>query len=414
MDALREESSDLLGRSKQSTLRALAGKLKEVEAQLKELRLTVKGYDEQRAACTSAEVELDMLRGTLARVLKEQSRQQRIMRVHPSLVELVAVEAELANLTDLQTLSPRFAEELADARRNVEEGKKHRAEAQKQYDHIEAELSDLRCNDALLAEERRVRDVTELAGQVSKGRAQRRSEERTVVDRRAELSGLRTLTGLSPDADLGALMPSPLSLARVDELSAAGKDLLLQRKIQTERADELGREVEDTRQSTEARSTSGVSAPLRVEVGALAGLPKAASAAKALSDRWLQTELELKDRVDRLGFATVDQLRGFECPDELIVQAELESRAKERSLIEQQRADGEKQTARHRTALGQLSRLQAAGPVPTESNIEHARRDRESAWAPIRAVYLGQPAVTPPHERARACRDRGDTRATRD
>jgi len=161
MDALREESSDLLGRSKQSTLRALAGKLKEVEAQLKELRLTVKGYDEQRAACTSAEVELDMLRGTLARVLKEQSRQQRIMRVHPSLVELVAVEAELANLTDLQTLSPRFAEELADARRNVEEGKKHRAEAQKQYDHIEAELSDLRCNDALLAEERRAERVNE-------------------------------------------------------------------------------------------------------------------------------------------------------------------------------------------------------------------------------------------------------------
>ncbi|CAH1653835.1 Chromosome partition protein smc [Hyphomicrobiales bacterium] len=213
-----------------------------------------------------------------------------------------------------------------------------------------------------------------------------------VLEAQAALKTLALGLGLENHEALLALKPAPPLLARADKLvdglrawSALAGAL---EKDKAKMAD-LRRRVED------ARSELGhVADPqaFKRRVAALDGAEERERAVKSLDLRLDAGQLELGDRLSRLGIGVpdLDALARVPFPEPAVAESAQRAAgaAAERVVrYRQALADLHEQLAK---AEARLALLLAGRPAPTEAAIANARRERDDLWGGLRPLASGE------------------------
>jgi uncharacterized protein YhaN len=375
----------------------------EADKSFKEQLKTREAYEQLQKLVSAAEQDYRELKENRRQLAEQISREQRVERVVPLLLSLDRVEEEIKSSTDLPSLPADFA---ATVRQSIAARDAARAafeEAQDRWSDLREQMDAIILPDALLSAEPKIRDIHERAVHVGNERKSRPNRLTDLASDEAKLASLRERIGMPPETDLAPLLPSKITIERVQQRISKGLEL-------RPRVESLKEEIERDKQALHAleerqakRREAKVDAPLGVATSDLAGLPRAAEVLRMRADDVKRVTDDVAARLDRIGFSSLEELQKLPCPDAAVIQAELDRQVTYEAELTKQIGNIAMQIAAREAALASIVRLRQAGEVPTDAAIAAARAERQSAWVPIRNTFLGADPVgfssTPVEER---------------
>lgn len=400
---LEEEADALFAprKSERSFYKARAA-FEDADKKIKDKLLTRDTYEEMSRKAAAAEQEYERLK-TGRKTLSEQlQREQRIARVVPSLCDLDEINDKIASYADLPELRHDFADaaQAVLAERDAAGGALKETERRRAA--LEAKIDALAIPSALIDAESAVRDIVAKAVQVTNERASRPNRIAELARQQTQLAALRASIGIAADADIAPLLPDPAALEAVQAL--AGKGLQLSSQIAGLRG-----QIEDDQNALKSLNDSqsskvggGFDKPFGINVNALDSLPRLAGNLQAAADRLRRIEDDIGRRVEAIGFASINELRAFRCPDAAIIQTEIERRKEFEAGLTKHIEALSTQTRLRESARSDIARLKQAGEVPSDTAIAAVRADRDLSWTPIREAYVAKDAaiiMTVPVER---------------
>jgi uncharacterized protein YhaN len=315
-------------------------------------------------------------------------RLQRLVRVVPSLQQLHVIDQELAGFDDLVPLPDDFPERARDASAQLKPAIAALRETEERQAMVAAKLAAIEVPATLLEVEATVRDVVEKAVTVRKARADRINRQHELAESEAKLAAVRTGIALPAGADLGAMAPAPAIIERVQRLANRGLELRTgieatrkQHAIDTASLEHLHRRRADA-------ECTGASRPPCASAADLATLPRASTAFDEGTQQAARLRDDIAQQVATLGFASLQEVALFRCPDGAVVQSEIEARnalAGEIAKLAERIAE---ETARRDAAEAEIARITGSTTAVSAADVTSARRTRDEVWAGIRALYV--------------------------
>ena len=390
IESLRAESDKLFstrraaGRAFYTALDKFDAADKEAKAQL----LTQEAFESAAERHSSAVGTLQEARKTRHQLTERLSHGERLLRVIPLLAELNGVSVELDAYAHLPNLQREFSKLVREAIRSHDVAQIALAGAEAERVISETQLDGLVVDVALVESELVIREVSEKATHVTKARLDRANRQEELIVGESKLETLRTSVGIPKGVSIEEKLPSHSSIANVQELFAEGfdlpakiqsvellieNDLALLKKLE-------GRQV--------ARREAGQDKPFGLSSSELNRLP---ALARTSAVRCKQADEALDTITSRLAaaaFRNVDELRSFECPDSLIIQAEIQRLMTENTDLSALAKAIEAAKIAKSVADSEILRLTTVRGVHSIDAIEAARRTRDSSWTRIRDAYL--------------------------
>ncbi|NBC32667.1 MAG: AAA family ATPase [Alphaproteobacteria bacterium] len=386
---LQDRADGLFTPQRKVASKPLDAALKRADEARKAIRSdSLKAEDWQAAqeALAAAEHKRDELRRQHAALSAESARVNRVLRVQPVLARLDRLAAEhaaLAGVPDLPEDFDRRRLTALQARARAEDDLARLAEA---IARLQAQHDGLAVPEALLARAGDIEATQERRAVIRAARddlPNRREETRREED---ALARLAVRLGLPADTDLAARRPADPELAEIRRLIRTGTERL-EAKAAAARRERQARSALDEAERTLATLPEPAKPPplrrqleqLRPVTDDAAGLPaleaEAAAQAAALAEKLAALPLWAGDAealaaAPLPGRETVRRFRG-----------EAESLARRRDRLAEDLAAAETEGE---AARSELSRLAAAGEVPTPEAVRDARRRRDRCWRLLR------------------------------
>ena len=366
----------------------------EAEKSFKGQIRTREAYEQVQKLVSAAEQHYRGLKENRRQLAEQLSREQRVERVVPLLVSLDRIEEKITSFADLPSLPADFA---AVVRQSIAARDSARAafeEAQDRWSDLRKEMDAIVLPDALLNAEPKIRDIHERAVHVGNERRSRQNRLTDLASDETKLATLREHLGVPPETDLAPLLPSKMTIDRVQRIISRGIEL-------RPRIESLKEEIERDKQALHAseerqapRRKAKVDEPLGVTASDLSALPRTADVLRIRTDEVKRLADEVAARLDRIGFSSLEELQKIGCLDAVAVQAELDRQVTYEAELTKQIGNNAVQMAAREAAMASIARLRQAGEVPTDAAIAAVRAERQSAWVPIRNTFLAaDPAV---------------------
>jgi uncharacterized protein YhaN len=333
--------------------------------------LAVEAWEAQRTGLAAAEQESARLEIAQREAQEAVFRLRRVLRVLPKLRLRDTLVAERSSIGVVPSLAPSATRERENAEATRGDAIAEITRLDFEIAALERELGELVVPDALLDDEAIPLVVEE--------RGSHRKAAQDLPKRLGELSQLDEELGRIR-ARLGPVSEAVLSMraisARIRRLAPVAG--LLSEGLRGDRA-----ALADEEASLEASRRELASLPAEVDTSALVSALAAARAEGDLVGRLSRARAETARR--SAAVATICRSLGFETPSSRVPSAEA-TLHHERILAELDRegADLERRrreaVARTSAVMEELSALLGVGDVPTEADLERARRVRDDAW----------------------------------
>ncbi len=340
------------------------------DASVKDQLRTNEHYEEARKRNVAAQDAYELLKALRKSYAEKISREQRVLRVAPLLVELQAIDDQLVLFVDIPKLAGDFSARVSRALWTQDAARKAFIDAESSRAGLEADIEALRIDVDLLKVEAAIRDVGTRQVRVENERQDRPNRLAEVAGYRAKLASLEERIG----PNFGK--PDRAGLGRVQDLVANGIELgrrsaSLRQQLTQE---ETQRTVRTHRQS--ASLAAGFDKPLGIEVSEFSTLPQ------------LVAELDRKTRkLAGIQKGIDEQVLGLRCPEPIDVQRQLERESKLEDALAEHEKNIASQTVRQNAAMAEVTRLKASGEIPSDDAIRASRNERTKAWDPIRIGY---------------------------
>lgn len=349
---------------------------------------TREAYELARKGRNAAEEEYSKLKKEKMGLAERLSREQRVERVIPALLELERVGESLRSYADLPDLPVEFAASVYNAMTARRNARTILEQSEEALASLAETVENLVIPTNLLSAEAVIDAIVERSGLVENERKSRANRIAELDRQEASLADLRENLGLTPIADLAPMLPSKPALDHVRKIASTGKQ-------QQQKIEDLESEVDRDEESLKsmaraqaARSAASFHQPLGISSSDFAILPKLAADLKARGVDLERLESEMSRRLEAIGFETLGELQRMHCPDAATIEAQMDREEKLEADLRKYRESLHQQTVRREFALLEINRLKIGAEVPTDAAIKSARLDRQAAWAPIRTAYL--------------------------
>lgn len=392
LEGFEQEAQALFApRASKPKINAELAKLKEIEQKQRDASLAARHWDEARKAVNAAAKKLHENDAKMAEAEKRRSVLERIRRTLPNIAKRSQLRKRLASLGDVPKLEPDFElrrEEAVSKRRSATESL---TEARARCKRLRDDASSLDISEGLLAEADTIDELRERLG----GHRKAVRERPALVSKRATLieQARQQFKAIRPDLSLeGIDQVRPLLGCRRRATELGGRKEAVEAAVRTaeqrqdecavklaEKRDALSRlrpvvpfdglqqAVDDAHRMGDIDSSiDGANAELRRheetcarELGALRG--------------WKGSLLDLVGAP----LPSAETVRGFEDAFRVLDEKQrgLENSISE-ARTEQQRTDES------------LRALSLAGEVPTEGELQEARKRRDYGWTLLRRQWM--------------------------
>lgn len=367
--------------------KALDG-FEDAERVVKAGTLTRESYDQALLRHRQALEAKEALRSRHREADERVLRLKRLVRVIPVLRRLEAVSQDLAEFVDVAELPDDFPDRVRTTSAKLEAAELALHDAETRQAALAGKLRAIEVPQAVIDAEVAIRDVVEKAVTVGKARRDRPHRQQELAESDAKLNEVRTSIGLPPAADLDAIKPEPRIIKRVQDLASRGLALRTKIEIASEQQSSDIAALEHLRQCQAERASLGTTTPFGVAASDLALLPSAQAAFDAKTRQITQSRGILTNQLAALGFADLETLAGWRCPDAQVVQAEIQARtAIDAEIVKfADRIAGE--VVRRDVADAEITRLTEARNIPSPAAVAASREARDGTWATIRELYV--------------------------
>ncbi|HEV8061725.1 MAG TPA: AAA family ATPase [Gemmataceae bacterium] len=389
---LQEDLEDYfkpLGRNQRINKALLS--LGHARTELKNTQLSAEEWLGHEQALATARLEHARLQEERDRLDRERQRLERIQRALPAVAELKTLLAELAAEPDARLLPEDFAARRTAAEQEYKLAEDRRDRNQAALTELTSRLQQLPAPDPLLHEERTVVDLHQRLGEYKKDlidkplRVGRRQQ--LLDDARVELRRL----GREPDTDkakeqvLTADEP-----VRIRNLGNRFEALVERQRLAADHIGDYQRRFDDLTAQLAALTATPDPAELRWTEQQITALgPLEARLAE------LQSQCQSAEEKTALAFkqlhpwaGTLAKLEDSAAPAVASIDRftkQFQELANQRTLFGQRLQEIEK-TLREQDQ--QLQELELQQEVPTESDVQRARQDRQATWENIRGGWL--------------------------
>jgi uncharacterized protein YhaN len=350
--------------------------------------MTREAFEQARQQRQTAQETVDALRLRERELTEETLRLGRLARVVPSIREHDRVAGEMIQFADLPPLPDGFADACEAALKSLETAEAALLEAEGRRRALQARIDAAIPPGPILTLEAAIRDAGEKAVHVAKARENRPNRIVELAQLSDKLKIVRSVVGLADDAALEAAAPPAGAITTVQSLAAQGLARrgriagLDEERVRESRAEQ----AIATRQ--EERRAAGAHEPFGVTANDLAGLAALAGAAETKARQVMEAGTAIDAALARLGFAGIDDLTSWPCPDGAVIQSEIDRR--NAIMIEQTRVLDRvaAETERHDGAAADIARFLTGAEAPSDDAIARARAERDGVWDEIKARYL--------------------------
>ncbi|HEY0027380.1 MAG TPA: AAA family ATPase [Allosphingosinicella sp.] len=390
LDVIDEEAGRLFDGRRSST-RAFYQHLDafdEADRAVRAGQFTRETHEQARKLYQAATARLNGLRDERLTLAARVARTERTIRVAPRLRELDDLMIALDAFADVADLPPEFAAQVRAAANALVDAEGEFRSATERRDRLQVRIDGLAVSSQLAAAESRIRDAAELSIHVSKARGDRANRQTEIDQGEAQLVGLRRMLGISPDADLAAILPPRDATERVRALLMAANERRPAHAAARERAAEIAGEIETIQRLLAELEGGGFHAPLETTSSQFSGI---AAQMAGLNARRRSLDDDLRRVAEggaALGFVTIEELQALACPTPDVVRAEQAAR----ETLDAQRAEQERmkrQASREiTTGRADINTLEASGAVANDDAVREARASRSRQWSPIRAAFV--------------------------
>lgn len=392
LEALATESEQLFkaSRTKQPTINQKLSDLKDRRDEIESLACKGSRYDAARKTVESLEKECSALAAELRVRVADQSRIERIIKVLPLITERRQALAALEAQQNVVALPDSFAADRTSIEQKLALAKDQERAASLELAGIEQKLGQLVLAPELIEQEKVIGALNQKVGSHDKAHA-----DLTALRARLEQCKSERLSLL-----LALNRPATADETGDPHIAATTRALIL----------ELGRKygaIQERLAADEAKVTD-LQAQIEQAQAALAsvGVPSEANAlrraidqaqshgdldrARAMVARHVQeTEAQAAQALSALGLwnGPLESVTSLSLPSDSTlerfatgfsqVQADIRSASDRRRQAEEQLAELDKE----------LHEVQLAGPVPTESDLGQARKQRDEYWSQVRHAW---------------------------
>ena len=390
VDELPAEAAKLFGNRKSADRLFYVGltAFEEADKAVKQGVMTREHYVKAQQQLKAAKDTEDFLRRRRGERMKEHLRLERLARVIPSILAFDRITAEASVFADLPPLRENFAASCAKALDDRTRAEQALQEAEERCAAAERLIENLVVTPAILEMDVKIRDAGEKALHVSKARDDRPNREIELAGFADALKSLRLKLGLADDAALETAAPSPEAVEQAQKLAAEG----LERRgkiagLVQERAREL-KTLESVQKRQKERRDVGMDQPFGLKATQFAPIAQLSASRAAKEKQAEAAKQDFRAALARLRFDCVGDLEAFPCPDEALIQSEIDRRAA--IELELLRAEEKIAAAREKRdqARDDVRRLSSGGAMPSIEALESVRAERDGLFEEIKSRYL--------------------------
>ncbi len=366
----------------------------EAEKSLKGQLKTREAYEQVQKLVSAAGQHYRELKEKRRQLAEQLSREQRVERVVPLLLSLDRIEKEITSFADMPPLPADFAVAVHQSIAARDAARTAFEEAQDRWSDLKKEMETIVLPVAMLNAEPKIRDMHERAVHVENERKSRPNRLTELASEETKLATLRERIGVPPETDLAPLLPSKMAIDRAQRIINRGLELHPRIESLKEEIERDRRALRTVEERQAKRRGAKLDAPLGVVAADLAALPRLDDVLRMRTDEVTHIAEEVALRLARLGFSSLEELQKLRCPDAMTIQTELDRQVSYEAELTKQIGTVAAQVAIREAALASITRLRQAGEVPTDAAIVAARAERQTAWVPIRSIFLaGDPSV---------------------
>ena len=362
----------------------------DADQKVKSQLLTCDKFEQTRSQYETAQANLESLRESRRKVTEQTSKQQRLIRVVPILLELERVEAECDEYNDLAKLPGDFETNVIEAVRAYSVSKAALAEAVEKCAKLSDHIDSLKLPVALLEAESRIRDVAETSITVAKARTDRRNREIELEKANAKLQKLRQTIGVADGIDLKDLLPDPSATSNAQALIKVGLEL----PSKIESIQSQIRNNEDTLAKLEVLQTERQKRkqdkPFGIDISNLSSLGSLGASLEVRRAQAEQLRVTIETRIKKVNLETIEQVECLDVPDASVILDEMQKQGKLEADILLQVAAIDASKDQQEISRTEIARLEKVGSVPTLDAIESVRRERFKYWSEIREGYVSE------------------------
>ncbi len=372
-------------------------RLRDVHAQLKDVSLSARRWNEARNAVETSRRGLLEIENEIADATARQSTLERIRRTLPILAKRAAFLEQLEQLGEVPSLPEDFARVLEQTLARRRSGMDARTKVSAWLRTIRTEASTLNPSDELLMGAERIELLRERLGAFRQASAER---PRLAADKLAvEQDAIKRLCAIRPGlglADMKTLRALLAKRRRAAELGAR-KDSL-EAKLESARKSLSESEAKHTLKRC-ALSDLPAAQPVDLLADAVAAARRLGDIDRAIHE--LEADAVRRTDSDRRGLASLRLWRGSVAD---LIAAPLPSGETVESFQERFRDLGERtqradqmfteREAERRDTEKLLRSIELGGAVPSERDLERARDRRNLGWRLLRRQWLEGDDVT--------------------
>lgn len=392
MKELDDEASAIFKpRGSAQTISKLIAQHKDLKSTIAELSLPSSEWKEHTGALERAQQEADAVTEQLAELRTALARLERLREAIPIVSERNNLLRQLQDMGKVVVLAPEFKTSRLDAQRTRTEAIKTKARIEGDLQRIEAEIDALDVPEGVLKEKDAINALHERLGGYRKAQQDKPTlaTERDVLIKQVQ----NTLIELSGKDDLDQVAEHRLPIEEVSKIRRLGtrydklqSELDRSEKRKSGLDTRLAKAERDLEKSEPAPDVSELKAAVRR--ARRKGDPESQMAESCAKMQKTRSQAERGLKALPLWDGTLEQLEALSVPmpetteryNELLAELEQKKGALDGLAAD---IDQNAEDRRHR-----INELQAAGEVPTESQLGEARAHRDTGWQLVRRAWL--------------------------
>ena len=370
---------------------------REAMRQTRELRVRSRDVDRRRQAVEDAQARVERLRSQLEERRAELARRERISTALPLVAQRVELVRSLREVEAEGVLpTAGWAERAAASQAALEELDERRRRVATRRSGLEAQISGIGVDRAVLARSAQIELVVEGLDRYKNNAEDLPKLQGRLRVARQGLEDCYRRLGIAPGQEAGDWAVSDGELAHVEDLAAAHAALAQALTTAAGELAKLDAEIDEG-----ARRLEAIAAP--ADVGELVhaltlAAPVVVKAAElpATREQIGRLRSDAAALASRLGLGgrTLEEIEGVPAPSS----AEVTAAIRDEQVLVERRKGLEEERERHRLKREDLAReledLARTPGVPEPERLEAARRHREAGWTLVRRALLAQTGAT--------------------
>ena len=392
MKGLEEEAAKLfLPRGKAQLIPSSLSAYRDAKQAVQRASLSSREWADHDQALRSALSEKDRLEKKIREVEKEKNRLQRLQKALPLMAERKELASKLGALGEIKILPPDFSKKRRGAMQRLERARESKQMAAEALSRIIEKIGALTIPQRLLQEADSVTHLVERLGSHRKAFKDlpRLQGEKIVLTSDAE-SLLKDLKPHASFPEVESLRLSTAKRARIRELGNRYETIQERLRRALQEVKKYENKLDVRKKELAAMKTPASAEELRSVVALTLQEGKIEQELKKCADDLASGKRQAQLELSKLGLwsGTLEELEAIPIPSAETINR-FDSELGELAKDHQNLREKIKQIQTLKSDLDvRLKELQLSGPVPTELDLESARKRRDHGWTLVRRAWL--------------------------